>query len=77
MSIYNPDIIVYNNQNIIQALKIINSYNPGVTNTMKETYFDVKAVLDNGSTVIIEMQVLNVEGFEKRVISNLAKSYGN
>ncbi|MGD1712181.1 Rpn family recombination-promoting nuclease/putative transposase [Dapis sp. BLCC M172] len=69
--------IVYNNQNIIQSLKIINPYNPGVTNTMKDTYFDVKAVLDNGSTVIIEMQVLNVEEFEKRVIYNLAKAYGN
>ncbi|NEP87849.1 MAG: Rpn family recombination-promoting nuclease/putative transposase [Okeania sp. SIO2C2] len=69
--------IVYNNQNIIQSLKIINPYNPGVTNTMKETYFDVKALLDNGSTVIIEMQVLNVEYFEKRVIYNLAKAYGN
>ncbi|MGD1700490.1 Rpn family recombination-promoting nuclease/putative transposase [Dapis sp. BLCC M229] len=69
--------IVYNNQNIIQSLKIINPYNPGVTNTIKETYFDVKALLDNGSTVIIEMQILNVEDFEKRVIYNLAKAYGN
>ena len=69
--------IVYNNQNIIQSLEIINPYNPGVTNTIKETYLDVKAVLDNGSTVIIEMQVLNVEDFEKRVIYNLAKAYGN
>ncbi|NER03648.1 MAG: Rpn family recombination-promoting nuclease/putative transposase, partial [Okeania sp. SIO3C4] len=69
--------VVYNNQNIIQSLEIINPYNPGVTNTLKETYLDVKAVLDNGSTVIIEMQVLNVEEFEKRVIYNLAKAYGN
>ncbi|MEB3342158.1 Rpn family recombination-promoting nuclease/putative transposase [Okeania sp.] len=69
--------IVYNNQNIIQSLKIINPYNPGVTNTLKETYVDVKAILNNGSTVIIEMQVLNVEDFEKRVIYNLAKAYGN
>lgn len=69
--------IVYNNQNVIQSLEIINPYNPGVINTIKETYLDVKAVLDNGSTVIIEMQVLNVEDFEKRVIYNLAKAYGN
>ena len=69
--------IVYNNQNIIQSLEIINPYNPGVTNTIKETYLDVKAVLDNGYTVIIEMQVLNVEDFEKRVIYNLAKAYGS
>ncbi|NEP79231.1 MAG: Rpn family recombination-promoting nuclease/putative transposase [Okeania sp. SIO3B3] len=69
--------IVYNNQNIIQSLKIINPYNPGVTNTMKETYFDVKAVLDNGSTVVIKMQILKVEDFEKPEIYNLAKAYGN
>ncbi|NEQ37153.1 MAG: Rpn family recombination-promoting nuclease/putative transposase [Okeania sp. SIO3I5] len=69
--------IVYNNQNIIQSLKIINPYNPGVTNTAKTIYFDVKAVLDNGSTVVIEMQILNVEDLEKRVIYNLAKAYGN
>ena len=69
--------IVYDNQNIIQSLEIINPYNPGVTNTIKDTYLDVKAILDNGSTVIIEMQVLNVEDFQKRVIYNLAKAYGN
>ena len=69
--------IVYNNQNIIQSLEILNPYNPEVTNTIKENYLDVKAVLDNGTTVIIEMQVLNVEDFEKRVIYNLAKAYGN
>ncbi|NET46993.1 Rpn family recombination-promoting nuclease/putative transposase, partial [Okeania sp. SIO2B3] len=49
----------------------------GITQTLKDTYLDVRAVLDNGSTVIIEMQVLNVEAFEKRVIYNLAKAYGN
>ena len=69
--------IVYNNQNIIQSLEIINPYNPGFTNTLKETYLDVKAFLDNDLTVIIEMQVLNVEDFEKLVIYNLAKAYGN
>ena len=69
--------IVYDNQNIIQSLEIINPYNPELTNTIKDTYLDVKAVLDNGSTVIIEMQILNVEGFQKRVIYNLAKAYGN
>ena len=69
--------IVYNNQNVIKSLTIMNPYNPGVTNNLKDTYLDVKAVLDNDSTVIIEMQVLNVENFEKRVIYNLAKAYGN
>ena len=69
--------IVYDNQNIIQSLEIIDPYNAGYTRTLKDTYLDVRALLDNGSTVIIEMQVLNVEGFEKRVIYNLAKTYGS
>jgi len=42
---------------------------------MKDTYVDVKAVLDNGSHVIIEMQVLNTEGLEKRILYNAAKKY--
>ena len=69
--------IVYDNQNIIQSLEIIDPYNAGYTRTLKDTYLDVRALLDNGSTVIIEMQVLNIEGFEKRVIYNLAKTYGS
>ncbi len=69
--------IVYDNQNTIQSLEIIDPYNPGFTTTLKDTYLDVRAVLDNGLTVIIEMQVLNVEAFEKRVIYHLAKAYGN
>jgi predicted transposase/invertase (TIGR01784 family) len=36
---------------------------------------DVKAKLDNHTTVIIEMQVLNTEGFEKRILYNAAKAY--
>ncbi len=42
---------------------------------MKDTYVDVKAELDDGSQVIIEMQVLNHEGLEKRILYNAAKNY--
>ncbi|MEQ8999658.1 MAG: Rpn family recombination-promoting nuclease/putative transposase [Coleofasciculus sp. B1-GNL1-01] len=69
--------IVYEGKNTIKSLEIIDPYNPGSTSTLKDTYLDVRAVLDNGSTVIIEMQVLNVEAFEKRVIYNTAKAYAN
>ena len=69
--------IVYNNQNIIQSLEILDPYNPEVTNTIKENYLDVKAVLDNGYIVIIEIQALNVKDLKKREIYNLAKAYGN
>lgn len=42
---------------------------------MKETYVDVKARDGQGCWYIIEMQVLNVEGFEKRVLYNACKAY--
>ncbi len=69
--------IIYEGRNTIKSLKILNPYNPGITATLKDTYLDVRVVLDNGSTVIIEMQVLNVEDFEKRVVYNFSKAYSN
>ena len=42
---------------------------------MKNSFVDVKAILDDDTKVIIEMQVLNHQGFEKRVLYNLAKNY--
>ena len=36
---------------------------------------DVKATLADGGQVIVEMQVLNVKGFEQRILYNAAKSY--
>ena len=44
---------------------------------LKDSYLDVKAILDDQTTVIIEMQVWNVEVFEKRVVYNLCKTYTN
>lgn len=59
----------------ISDLTIVDPYQIPIIKGMKDTYVDVKAVLSNGSRVIIEMQVLNVEGFEKRVLYNAAKAY--
>ena len=42
---------------------------------MKDSFVDVKALLNNESTVIIEMQVLPHVGFEKRILYNMAKNY--
>ncbi|MGB3509056.1 MAG: Rpn family recombination-promoting nuclease/putative transposase [Microcoleaceae cyanobacterium] len=69
--------LIYDGESIIQDLEIIDPYNPGDTISLKDSYLDVKAVLSNGSNVIIEMQVLNVPAFEKRVVYNLCKTYGN
>ncbi len=69
--------IVYQGNQTIQDLEIINPYNPPATPILKDSYLDVRAVLDNQSKVIIEMQVINVEAFEKRIVYNLAKTYSN
>ncbi len=69
--------IIYDNTNTIKSLTIIDPANPGNIEVSKDSFLDVKALLDNGSTVIIEMQVIHVKAFEKRVVYNLAKAYGN
>lgn len=60
---------------VIMDLTIVDPYNIPLLQGMKDTFVDVKAILDDGSMVIIEMQVLNHEGFEKRVLYNAAKNY--
>ncbi|MCP2729136.1 Rpn family recombination-promoting nuclease/putative transposase [Limnofasciculus baicalensis] len=62
--------ILYEGKSTIKNLEILNPYQAPKIRGVKDTYLDVKAVLDNEQTVIIEMQVLNVEGFEKRILYN-------
>ena len=69
--------LIYSGKSMIQDLEIMDPYSPGDAIGLKDTYLDVKALLNNGSNVIIEMQVLNVPAFEKRVVYNLCKTYGN
>jgi predicted transposase/invertase (TIGR01784 family) len=67
--------ILYAGDSIIQDLTILNPYQAPKILGIKASYLDVKAQLSNGNWVIIEMQVLNVEGFEKRVLYNATKTY--
>jgi predicted transposase/invertase (TIGR01784 family) len=67
--------IVYNEVDEIQDLTILDPYQAPRIQGIKDSYLDVKATLANGQTVIIEMQVLNVLGFEKRVLYNAAKAF--
>ncbi len=69
--------LVYNGRKEIQSLEILDPYLVPQIRGMKDTFVDVRAVLQNGTTVIIEMQVLNVEGFEKRILYNAAKTYSS
>jgi predicted transposase/invertase (TIGR01784 family) len=71
--------LIYEEQPVIQDLEILNPYLAPKIRGVKDTYLDIKAKIKDGDncdrTVIIEMQVLNVEGFEKRILYNAAKSY--
>jgi predicted transposase/invertase (TIGR01784 family) len=67
--------ILYAGDAIIQDLIILDPYQAPKILGIKSSFLDVKARLNNGNWVIIEMQVLNVEGFEKRVLYNATKTY--
>ncbi len=68
--------LVYENAKYkIKDLVIVDPYNIPMIKGVKDTFVDVKAVLDDDTKVIIEMQILNHKGFEKRVLYNAAKNY--
>ncbi|MEY3866947.1 MAG: Rpn family recombination-promoting nuclease/putative transposase [Microcoleaceae cyanobacterium] len=67
--------LIYQGQPIIEDLEIIDPALSSKISGLKDTYLDVKAKINDGKTVIIEMQVLNVSSFAKRVIYNAAKTY--
>ena len=68
-------ILYHNKTQQIDDLEIVDPYTIPMLQGMKDTYVDVKARLNDGTQVIIEMQVLNHQGFEKRVLYNAAKNY--
>jgi predicted transposase/invertase (TIGR01784 family) len=67
--------ILYEAQPIIQDLKIIDSKPGNKTFGREDTHLDVKATINGGRIAIVEIQLLNVPSFEKRVLYNAAKTY--
>ena len=67
--------ILYQSNSALESLEILNPYQPPKIRGVKDSYLDIRAKLNNEQTVIIKMQVLNVEGFEKRILYNAAKAY--
>jgi predicted transposase/invertase (TIGR01784 family) len=68
-------LVLFPEGEIIEDLTIVDPYQIPLIKGMKDTYVDVKAQLSNKTTVIIEMQVLNVQGMEQRILYNAAKAY--
>lgn len=67
--------LIFEGNSTIEDLEIINPNLPPKIQGLKDTYLDVRATLNDGTLVIIEMQVLNVQSFGKRVLFNAAKTY--
>lgn len=64
-------------EDTIIDVMIIDPYLAPKIEGMKDTYLDVRVRDQRGRSYIVEMQVLNVEGFEKRVLYNACKAYVN
>ncbi|MCP2732235.1 Rpn family recombination-promoting nuclease/putative transposase [Limnofasciculus baicalensis] len=67
--------ILYPEESAIEDLEIIDPYSPGNIAILKDSFLDVKARIKGNTIVIIEMQVLNVMAFDKRVVYNAAKAF--
>jgi predicted transposase/invertase (TIGR01784 family) len=67
--------IIYDGNPTIEDLEIIDPNLPPRVEGLKDSSLDVKAKLADGTLVIIEMQVLNVESFGQRILYNAAKTY--
>jgi predicted transposase/invertase (TIGR01784 family) len=69
------DAILYDATGTIVDLEILDPYQAPRIQGIKDSFLDVKALLASQQTVIIEMQVLNVLGFDQRVLYNAAKAF--
>jgi predicted transposase/invertase (TIGR01784 family) len=67
--------LVYDDRPVIVDLEIIDPYSSSQLPGLKDSYLDVKAVTAEKTIVIIEMQVLNVAAFDRRILYNAAKTY--
>jgi predicted transposase/invertase (TIGR01784 family) len=59
----------------IVDLKYLSSEQRVAVEELKLSLVDVKCFDERGRHYVVEMQVLNVEGFEKRVVYNTSKAY--
>jgi len=71
------DILHLDDVHRITAVALLPPEQRPKVSELKYSIVDVKCVDARGTTYVVEMQVLNVEAFEKRVVYNVAKAYTN
>ncbi len=67
--------ILYEAQPVIEDLEIIDPQQGVETVGVKDTYLDIKAKINGDRIALIELQLINVSSFGKRVLYNGAKTY--
>jgi predicted transposase/invertase (TIGR01784 family) len=71
------DLLELDDAHRIQSVSLLPPEQRPKISELKYSIVDVKCVDVRGTTYVVEMQVLNVEAFEKRVMYNVAKAYTN
>ena len=71
------DLLELDDAHRIRSVSLLSPEQRPKVSELKYSIVDVKCVDATGTTYVVEMQVLNVEAFEKRVMYNVAKAYTN
>jgi predicted transposase/invertase (TIGR01784 family) len=71
------DILQLDDAHRITAVTLLPPEQRPKVSELKNSIVDAKCVDARGTTYVVEMQVFNVEAFEKRVVYNVAKAYTN
>jgi predicted transposase/invertase (TIGR01784 family) len=71
------DLLELDDAHRIKSVSLLPPEQRPKVSELKHSIVDVKCVDIRGTTYVVEMQVLNVEAFEKRVMYNVAKAYTN
>jgi predicted transposase/invertase (TIGR01784 family) len=71
------DILQLDEAHRVTAVTLLPPEQRPKVSELKYSIVDVKCVDARGTTYVVEMQVFNVEAFEKRVVYNVAKAYTN
>ncbi|TMQ15542.1 MAG: Rpn family recombination-promoting nuclease/putative transposase [Deltaproteobacteria bacterium] len=71
------DLLELDDAHRIRSVSLLPPEQRPKVDELKYSIVDVKCVDVRGTTYVVEMQVLNVEAFEKRVVYNVAKAFTN
>ncbi|MEM7402854.1 MAG: Rpn family recombination-promoting nuclease/putative transposase [Myxococcota bacterium] len=66
---------LYQGREEITELTLQDPYNIPRLKGLKDSYLDVRLRQSDGKWILVEMQVVNVPGFEKRILFNAAKQF--